>query len=127
MSNTTVNLVLDRLSVIFSATEEILSDWSSDTNLQFPTLLSMMASKFNWNEKQLKELDPVIRYYIRNNPNWYVTRGAHGGIMRSSDRQKKQEALLAKEELKKQMKAKIEATAQVTSNIESDNDDPLGE
>jgi hypothetical protein len=126
MSNTTVNLVLDRLSAVFSATEEILNDWSSETNLQFPTLLSMMAAKFNWNEKQLKEADPVIRYYIRNNPNWYITRGAHGGIMRSSDRQKKQDALLAKETLKKQMKAKIEAATQSASGTEPD-DDTLGE
>jgi hypothetical protein len=120
--NTNVNHVLDRLSVIFLATEEILNDWSADTNLQFPALLGMLTSRFNWNEKQLKEADAVVRYYVRNNPDWHVTRGARGGIMRAADKQKKQQALLLKEAAKKQMKEKIEASAPVDTSESTDTD-----
>ncbi len=118
--NTNVNHVLDRLSVIFLATEEILNDWSADTNLQFPALLSMLTARFNWNEKQLKEADAVVRYYVRNNPDWHVTRGARGGIMRAADKQKKQQALLLKEAAKKQMKEKIEASASASASASVD-------
>lgn len=117
--NTNVNHVLDRLSVIFLATEEILNDWSADTNLQFPALLSMLTARFNWNEKQLKEADAVVRYYVRNNPDWHVTRGARGGIMRAADKQKKQQALLLKEAAKKQMKEKIEASASASASVDT--------
>jgi hypothetical protein len=69
----------------------------------------------NWNEKQVKEFDPIVRYYVRNNPEYHVTRGAHGGIMRSSDRQKKIQAQAEKAALKQQMRAKIENQDQDSS------------
>ncbi|CAB4196806.1 hypothetical protein UFOVP1290_326 [uncultured Caudovirales phage] len=108
--------VLDKLVPVFSATEQTLEEWKGDGNLQFPVLLGMMAVKLNWNEKQVRENDPLIRYYIRNNPNWYVTRGAHGGIMKSSDKQKKEASKMEKENAKAQMKAAIDAKAAADAN-----------
>jgi hypothetical protein len=122
MSND-MSKVMDRVSALFQATEDCLSAWQGEGNMQFPTLMTIMSERLGWTEKQAREADPVIRYYIRNSENWYVTRGAKGGIMRASDRQKKQEALASKENLKKQMKAKIEAqtTAAQTTNQDSVN------
>lgn len=119
-----IQSVTDQLVVVFKAADEILNDWSGDGNLQFPNLMGMLAVKMNWNEKQVRENDPIVRYYVRNNPEWYVTRGAHGGIMRSSDRNKKDQAKAAKEALKQQMKATIEAKVSAkSSSNDSDSDD----
>lgn len=118
MSDTTTK-VFSQLSTIFSATEEALTQWQGEGNMQFPTLLGMLATKFAWTDKQVREIDPLIRYYVRNSDDWYVTRGAKGGIMRNSDKVKKQEALSAKEALKKQMKAKIEQTATMSESLGS--------
>lgn len=114
--NSVIQSVTDKLFVVFSAVDEILNTWKGEGNLQFPTLVGMMALKMNWNDKQARENDPIIRYYVRNNPDWYVTRGARGGIMRSSDRQKKDQAKAAKDALKEQMKATIEAKAAQSQN-----------
>ena len=97
MSNDTVTeSACDDLRPIFRATNEALSEWTGEGNLQFPKLLEMLALKLNWGEKQLREADVLVRWYVRRHPDWHVTRGAHGGIMRASEKQKKEAAKLAK-------------------------------
>lgn len=117
----TIKAVTDQLVSIFSATEEALSSYEGEGNLQFPVLMGTLAAKMNWTEKQVRESDPIVRYYVRNNPDWHVTRGAHGGIMRASDRQKKEQARAAKDKLKEQMKATIEAKAAQSSEVDVDS------
>lgn len=114
----TIKAVTDQLVSIFSATEEALSSYEGEGNLQFPVLMGTLAAKMNWTEKQVRESDPIVRYYVRNNPDWHVTRGAHGGIMRASDRQKKEQARAAKDKIKEQMKAIIEAKAAQSSEVD---------
>lgn len=109
MSNDTAQAVINDLMPIFQAIEESLNEWSGEGNLQFPVLLGMVAVRLNWDEKQVRENDPFVRKYVRSNTDWYVTRGAHGGIMRASDRQKKEAIIQAKELAKKQMKEALEA------------------
>jgi len=96
---------------LIDATDAALSEWTGEGNLQFPVLLGMMAVKNNWNEKQVRRADPFVRDYVRLHPDWHVTRGAHGGIMRMSERQKKEAAQQAKDLAKKQMRDAIEAKA----------------
>jgi hypothetical protein len=117
-----IQAALDHLAEIFTITDEVLNDWTGENNLQFPVLLGMIAVKMNWDEKQVREADPLIRFYIRNNPDWYVTRGAHGGIMRSSDKQKKELVKANKEAIKKQMQAIIDAkVAEAVSKLTAEN------
>lgn len=111
MSNDTKEKLLNEYSELMNATDVALNEWSGEGNLQFPVLLGMMAVRANWDEKQVREADPFVRKYVRNHPDWYVTRGAHGGIMRSAERQKKQAAQAAKDLAKKQMQDAIEAKA----------------
>ncbi len=119
-----VSNVLDQLSTLFQQIETVLNEWEGEGNLQFPSLMTMMATKFNWSEKQAREVDPIIRYYVRNSDNWHVTRGAKGGIMRASDRRKKQEAAAAKDSLKKQMRERIEAkTMPISASIDEQSSD----
>lgn len=103
--------VLNELSELFDVTDQALSEWTGEGNLQFPQLLLKMAVRLNWSDKQMREADPFVRKYVRSHPDWYVTRGAHGGIMRSSEKQKKEELRVAKETAKKQLQDQIEAQA----------------
>lgn len=118
-----IQVVLDDLMSIYKVTDEVLDEWKDKGkgNLQFPDLLGMMAVKLNWNEKQMREADPLVRYYVRKHPDWYVTRGAHGGIMRTEEKQKKEQEKANKSSIKDQMKAAIEAkAAQATPTIDED-------
>ena len=108
-NNDTIKTVLDNLTSVFSATNDVLNDWKSEGNLQFPDLIGMLAVKLNWDDKQMREADPLVRYYVRKHPDWYVTRGAHGGIMRVTEKQKKEAAKASKASVKDLLKAQIEA------------------
>lgn len=122
----TVQTVIDKLAPLFKTTDEILTEWSSgksEGNLQFPVLLGMIAVKMNWDEKQLRENDPLVRFYVRNNPEWYVTRGAHGGIMRATDKQNKEAVKAAKEAVKAQLQAVI--NAKTATNVSLDTTDVI--
>lgn len=107
---------LKKIKDIWQATDQALSEWSGDGNLQFPVLLGMIVVRMQWDEKAVRDADPFVRFHVRNHPDWYVTRGAHGGIMRNADRQKKEAAKLAKDLAKQQMKDALEAKAANASN-----------
>jgi|SRR5277367_3181344 len=94
--------------------DEVLSDWRGEGCFQFPVLLGQVQLKMGWNDdeegkKQLRSNDPIIREYIRNHPDWYVTRGAHGGIMRRSEKYKKEAVAEAKRKAKEEMNAELDA------------------
>lgn len=110
MSETITNN-LEKLTAIFQATDQALSEWAGEGNLQFPILLGIIAVRMQWDEKQVRDADPFVRFHVRNHPDWHVTRGAHGGIMRKSDKDKKDAIRLAKELAKKQMSDALEAKA----------------
>lgn len=120
---TTTQKVFDQLSVIFAATEEVLTEWTGEGNLQFPALMASLSTKLAWTDRQVRENDPIVRFYVRNSEDWCITRGARGGITRTADKLKKLEALSAKEALKKQMKQKIEQQAATQSDDSLDSDD----
>jgi len=117
------------LRPIWEATELALNEWQGEGNLQFPILLGMVAVRLNWDEKQLRQNDPYVRQYVRAHPDWHVTRGAKGGIMKMVDKNKKEADKLAKEAAKQQMRAELEAKAAaattqvVTASPSSDEDE----
>ena len=121
MSNETIQIVIDDLLPIFQATEQILNEWTGDGNLQFPVLLGMIAVRLNWDEKMVRENDPFVRKYVRKNTDWYVTRGAGGGIMRATDKQKRDGLKLAKDIAKKQIEEALEAKALAAKIASDDN------
>jgi hypothetical protein len=115
--------LLAEIDQIFDVTDVALNEWlakAEEGNLQFPILLLTVAAKFNWDDKTMRENDPIVRKYVRNHPDWYVTRGAHGGIMKRSERDKKEAAKAAKDLAKKQIQEAIEVkVAQAKANSES--------
>lgn len=116
-----IQIAMDRLTPIFKVVDEALGEWSKakseekpekdkkESCLQFPVLMTMIAVKTNWDDKMIRENDPFVRWYVRNHPQWHVTRGAGGGIMKKEDKQKKEAARLAKLSAKAEMKAALEA------------------
>lgn len=72
----------------------------------------------NWDEKAVRLNEPIVRWYVRNNKDWFVTRGAHGGIMRVTDKNKKLNAKVAKETAKADIKALIDS--KVSNNSDSE-------
>jgi len=126
MSNKSVDNTLDKIKTVLEYVEEALSEWTGNGNLQFPVLIQMVAVKANWNEKELRLNDAIVRYHVRNHEDWHVTRGAHGGIMRTTEKQKKDAEKLAKETAKSQVKAALAAKMaeqSVTSVKTSSSDD----
>lgn len=110
---------LDGIAPTLLVVDEVLNEWNGEGCLQFPTLLGLISIKLNWNEKQTRANDPIIREFVRNHPNWYVTRGAHGGIMRSSERQKKLDAEVAKKKAKEEINAMLETRAALNNAVVS--------
>lgn len=120
--------IINKLDSLFTSIDEVISNWTGTDNLQFPVLLGMMSVKMGWDEKQVRENDPMVRYYIRNNPAWFVTRGAKGGIMRASDKQKKESLKVAKDVAKQQiqeaLEARLKSNNQLTDVKLSPSDNP---
>jgi len=111
MGNNHRQLILDKFDSIFKTAEEILSEWTGSGNLQFPIFMGMIAIKMNWDTKQIRRSDPILRFYIKEHPDWNLTKGAHGGIQRMTDKQKKDAIVVAKNDVKNQLKVFIEAKA----------------
>jgi hypothetical protein len=124
-----------QLAPLFSVVDEVLNEWTSDKCYQLPMLMMNIKAKMKWEgeegEKQFRAKDPIIRDYIRNHPTWYITRGAHGGVMRRAEKEKKEAAAEAKRtaiaEAKREISAALDAeiakkTAGSTSVITTDED-----
>lgn len=110
---THIQSYLDSKIPMFQVVDEVLNDWTGEGCLQFPTLMGTVTAKLGWigkeGDKIARANEPIIRDYVRNHPDWYVTRGAHGGIMRASEKQKKEEVRLAKEKARAELTAALEA------------------
>lgn len=112
-----IQAFLDNQVPTLLVVDESLNELIGDSCLQFPTLLIAVAAKLNWGSKQLRENDPIIRKYIRNHPDWHVTRGAGGGIMKASDKQSKDALVAAKKKAREEMNAVLEAKMAQLQNI----------
>ena len=112
-----VSNVLDMANVIFSETEKILDSWNGSGNLQFPHLMKELSEKMNWVEKQTREADALVRFFVRHNPDYVVVLGARGGIARASSIQERQVLKDEKAAAKKVIKAKIETATAVNIDV----------
>jgi hypothetical protein len=110
MSNPTdIQNFLDEQTPYLAVVEEVLNEWTGEGCLQFPTLMGSVQLKLGWDDKTSRAKEPIIREFVRNHSTWYVTRGAHGGIMRRAEKQKKDAERAAKEKAKAELTAAIEA------------------
>jgi len=89
-----IDTVLENLKPVFVAANELINEFyeaNPKEKLQFPILMEKMAFKMNWDEQETRENDPIVRAFVRKSGDWVLVRGAHGGIMRASDKKKKAE------------------------------------
>lgn len=100
---------LDLLTPVFHATDTALSEWSGESNLQFPALMETLALKLNWSEEDIRQSDPLVRFYVRNHPEWHVTRGAKGGIQRRAAKDAKDAIKAAQKLAKDQVQAILDS------------------
>ncbi|MBP9743730.1 MAG: hypothetical protein KBD37_10295 [Burkholderiales bacterium] len=99
----TVKNVTEQCSNVFEATEVALTQWdfSSGKNLQFPDLTLTVASKLGITlESEMKEVDGLIRYYVRRHDAYKSKRGAGGGIALASMENSKIASLSARKAAK---------------------------
>jgi len=110
-----IKIFLDKLEPVIDAVETELNEWKENKNLQVPLLLNNLASKLNWDDKKVRQMDSVIRLYIHDHSDWHITRGAGGGIQRKSLKEKKDLEKLAKDaaklEVRKMLDDKLAAKA----------------
>lgn len=122
---------LNTLTPILEVVDSVLSDWNGEGCLQFPILMTQISAKLSWDDKQMRAKEPIIREYVRTHPDWHVTRGAHGGIMRAAEKQKKEAVKAAKEKAKAELEAEIAkrtAAAQASNqNVTADNTNTVSE
>lgn len=110
MSNSPdIQSFFDEQAPYLTVVEESLSEWTGEGCLQFPTLMSTVQLKLGWDDKTSRAKEPIIREFVRNHSVWYVTRGAHGGIMRRAEKQKKEAEKAAKDKAKAELAAAIQA------------------
>lgn len=119
--NKTIETVIENLTAVYVATEEALGTWTSEESLKFPTLMGMLAVKLNWDEKQVRENDPLVRHYVRHNSEWTVDRGAKGGLQRVAVKNAKEEAqkatkAAAKKAVRDAVEAKVAENTTTTNN-----------
>lgn len=100
---------LDGQTPMLLAVDAALSDWKGEGCLQFPILMTSVSAKLGWDSETQRKKEPIIREYVRNHPDWYVTRGAHGGIMRRSEKEQKDALKAAKDKAKAELNAALEA------------------
>ena len=108
-----VQIYLDTLTPMLTAVDEILDAWDDKGCYQVPILIGNLAVRFNWNAKEARRNDPIIRSYLKVHPVWYITRGAYGGIMRREEHNKKE----AEAEAKKLAKLELQAALKVKEDL----------
>ena len=101
---------VDKAMDLWKFVDEALSEYTGTDNLQLPTLMEILMAKMGLDVKQFRKLDALVRFYIsEDHPDWVSRRGAHGGVMRRADVQKKAQDILNKMLEKNKLKAVIEA------------------
>jgi hypothetical protein len=121
--NDPIESFLDSQRPILNLVDQMLDDWKSEALYQVPQLLLNMGARLDWDSKQLRKYDPIVRAYLKDHPVWYVTRGAHGGIMRRNEHDKKEADKAAKLRAKEELKATLEAKAAAAASVQPTGQD----
>ena len=115
---------VDFCESIFKETEAALSEHKGNENIQLPALHAIVTSRLNVPPHKIKEVDPFMRFYVRNHPDYHVTRGAKGGVEKMSSFLKKESDKEAKESAKKVVAAQVAAkTAPAPASVAQTNVD----
>lgn len=96
-----IQLFTDSLQETFINLEQILSEFDYDKGCyQIPILLMEFQKIMNWDDKEARAMDPIIRQYINKSSKYVITKGAGGGVTLREKKKEKQAQKLAKEQEK---------------------------
>jgi hypothetical protein len=116
-----VESFLNQWKPILTLVDEVLGEWNGEGCYQVPGLVKLLSVRLNWDSETARQSDPVIRAFLRNHPVWYITRGAHGGIMLRAEHQRKEAIKVArdkaKEELKAAVKLRLESQSATSASV----------
>lgn len=105
---TDIDDVLNKAKLIFEEVESVLSEHNDDTCYKVPSLIKVLAVKLDWSEKQSRQNDQLIRFFLRDHSEYFITQGAKGGIQRKAVKAKKEQDKLLKDKLKEELKQIVE-------------------
>lgn len=117
-------VVLDLFYSIFEQVDIVLDSYQGSSKMQVPNLVAQVGKNLDMDDKQIKEADPIIRYYIRNHDKWCSSRGRTGGIELRDNKTAKLAAKAAQQEIKDQLKASILAKIDTDDADAKTNDNP---
>lgn len=101
-------VIVNKFSEIADLVDQVLNEYDQQNNLQIPVLVAMVAAKMNMSPDMAKQIDPAVRWYIKEHPSWEVSRGAKGGVIPASKMKARIDAKSNKVKLKKELTNKIE-------------------
>ena len=96
-------------TTVYAAVEAVLGEWTSEENLQCPQLVQTVVMRLGIEPTELKQIDSIVRRYVRSHPDWRVAKGVKGGIQRRADYNNRQAAKAALEAAKRSVKLRINA------------------
>lgn len=102
----TINNIFDSVDKVCNASV------TATTKLQFPMLLSKVGEELNslnFDAKQIKEAEPLIRFYIHNHDTFCSSRGRSGGVELKDAKTTRDADRAAKDAIKAQLKDVIDA------------------
>jgi hypothetical protein len=121
-----IKKTIEYLEIVFAATEEVLSEWNweEQASMQVATLMNILSPKLSLTEKQARDVDHIVRLYIKNDhPVFYLSQGAHGGIKRLSDKGKKILPSGLKAAIEADIRAQIMASLKTNEEASSIDDE----
>ena len=128
--NNNINEVLSKIGKIYEAADEIFYSWDGPGLLQVPNFMGMLAVKLDIEDKEIRNIDPLIRFYLKHHADFYIARGAKGGIDRRSNKTEKDNIKNQKDIIKKMVEeefaiklASMQANPSISPVNLSDDDD----
>jgi hypothetical protein len=110
---------------VFTATQNVLTayDWEQLKAYPTPALVAMVSTKITTTPQRLKDLGPLVQFFIHDSSDYYIGVGAKGGVQRVADRDAKVNRAAAKAFAKQQLQAKLEEIAEDNTVSANDNQD----
>ena len=95
---------------ILQIAEEELAKWNYDSGCyQIPLLMTALRARLNWDEKQMRRMDPIMRQFISVSSIYICQLGAKGGITLRELQKQKEQVKIARAQAKVEVLAAIDA------------------
>lgn len=114
----TIKQIADQCATVFEAAETALKAWDFQAkNYQFPELVEAVSQALGIsNDRDKKEIDGLVRYYVYRHDDYTSKRGAGGGVTLTALENAKRSTIEARKA------AKAAAAAEIDKRTDSGSD-----